>query len=84
MFRNKEPVYPPEAARRAEQGAVMLLIHVSPDGLASRRRCVARVPASITRPRGARRRDAWHFLPAVRDGTPIAFDMALRVSFQLE
>ena len=32
-FHNKEPVYPAEAQRRAEQGAVVLLIHVSPDGL---------------------------------------------------
>ena len=34
-FRNREPVYPPEAVRRAEQGAVILLIHVSPEGLPS-------------------------------------------------
>ena len=84
MFRNKEPVYPPEAVRRAEQGAVMLLIHVSPEGLAS--------GVDVLKSSGYRSLDraareavtAWHFLPAVKDGEPIAFDMALRVNFQLE
>ena len=83
-FRNKEPVYPPEAARRSEQGVVMLLIHVSADGL----------PAGVDVLQGSgyvlldrAARDAvetWHFLPAVKDGTPLPFDMKLRVVFRLE
>jgi periplasmic protein TonB len=84
MFRNKEPVYPPEAVRRAEQGAVMLLIHVSPEGLASG---VDVLKSSGYRSLDRAARDAvtaWHFLPAVKDGEPIPFDMALRVNFQLE
>jgi protein TonB len=27
---------------------------------------------------------SWHFLPAVKDGKPISFDMPLRIVFQLE
>jgi periplasmic protein TonB len=83
-FRNKQPVYPPEAVRRAEQGAVFLLIHVSPEGLASG---VDVLKSSGYRSLDQAARDAvaaWRFLPAVKDGQPIPFDMPLRVSFQLE
>jgi protein TonB len=83
-FRNKQPVYPPEAVRRAQQGAVMLLIHVSPEGLASGVD-VLRSSGYGSLDRAARDAvTAWHFLPAVKDGEPIPFDMTLRVSFQLE
>jgi periplasmic protein TonB len=83
-FRNREPVYPPEAARRAEHGAVILLIHVSPEGLAS--------SVDVLESSGHASLDraahdavaAWHFRPAVKDGQPIPFDMPIRVTFQLE
>jgi protein TonB len=83
-FRNKEPVYPPEAVRRAEQGAVILLIHVSPEGLAS---SVDVLESSGHASLDRAARDAvaaWHFRPAVKDGQPIPFDMPMRVTFQLE
>ena len=83
-FRNREPVYPLEAILHAQQGAVLLLIHVLPDGL----------PAGIDIEKSSgfaaldrAARDAvwgWHFLPAVRDGQPMAFDMELRVVFHLD
>jgi periplasmic protein TonB len=82
--RNREPVYPPDAVRRAEQGAVILLIHVSPEGLAS---SVDVMESSGHASLDRAARDAvaaWHFLPAVKDGRPIPFDMPLRVTFQLE
>ncbi len=83
-FRNREPVYPPDAVRRAEQGAVILLIHVSPEGLPD--------DADIEQSSGFMSLDSaarnavmgWHFLPAVRDGQPIPFTMQLRVVFHLE
>jgi protein TonB len=82
--RNREPIYPPDAVRRAEQGAVILLIHVSPLGLAS--------SVDVLKSSGYASLDrsahdavaAWRFLPAVKDGQPIPFDMPLRVTFQLE
>jgi protein TonB len=83
-FHNKEPVYPLEAVRRAEQGTVILLIHVSPDGLAAG---VDLLQGSgyVVLDRAARDAVAtWHFLPAVKDGQPIAFDMKLRVVFHLD
>lgn len=82
-FHNPKPNYPPEAARRGEQGAVILLIHVAPDGLVS--------SADIAKSSGFRLLDQsardtvlrWHFLPAVKNGQPIPFTMPLRIVFNL-
>jgi periplasmic protein TonB len=83
-FHNQEPAYPPEAVRRAQQGAVILLIHVSPVGLASGVD-VFRSSGFSLLDRAARDAvEGWHFLPAVKDGVPIPFDMTLRVVFRLE
>ena len=81
---NREPVYPPDAARRAEQGTVMLSIHVSPQGLPMSVD-IARSSGFVSLDRAAS--DAvwqWHFLPAMQNGQPIPFDMQLRVVFQLD
>jgi protein TonB len=83
-YHNREPVYPADAARRFEQGTVILLIHVSEQGLP--------IGVDIEQTSGfasldRAARDAvmtWHFLPGIRDGRPIAFDMALRVVFHLQ
>jgi protein TonB len=83
-FRNREPVYPRDAVRRAEQGAVILLIHVSPQGLTGG---VDILESSGFQSLDRAARDAvwgWHFLPAMRDGQPVPFDMTLRVSFRLD
>jgi protein TonB len=83
-FHNKDPVYPQEASIRGERGAVTLLIHVSPDGLASDVD-IAQSSGYTALDRAAR--DAvlkWHFLPAVKDGKPIEFEMPLRVVFRLD
>ncbi|HEY7579211.1 MAG TPA: energy transducer TonB, partial [Acetobacteraceae bacterium] len=83
-YHNREPVYPPDAARRSQQGAVILLIHVSPDGLPAGVD-VAQTSGFTSLDRAAREAVlTWHFLPAIRDGSPIAFDMALRVVFHLQ
>ena len=83
-FHNKEPVYPAEAVRRGQQGAVVLVIHVAADGLAHSVD-VERSSGYVVLDRAAQ--DAvsgWHFLPAVKDGQPVPFDMALRVVFHLD
>jgi periplasmic protein TonB len=83
-FHNKDPVYPVEASIRGERGAVTLLIHVSPEGLASNVE-IAESSGYAALDRSAR--DAvlkWHFLPAVKDGKPIEFEMPLRVVFRLD
>jgi periplasmic protein TonB len=83
-FRNREPVYPREAAQHAEQGAVILLIHVTPQGLPAGVD-IAESSGFVLLDRAAS--DAvwgWHFVPAVQDGRPIPFDMKLRVVFRLD
>jgi TonB family protein len=83
-FRNRQPDYPRDAVRRAEQGAVILLIHVSPEGLPSGVD-IAESSGFMLLDRAARDAVlAWHFVPAVQDGQPIPFDMKLRVVFNLE
>ncbi|MGA8197199.1 MAG: TonB family protein [Acetobacteraceae bacterium] len=82
--RNKEPVYPPDAVRRAEQGAVILLIHVSPEGLASGVDVLESSGHAVLDRAARDAVAAWHFRPAVKDGQPIPFDMPMRVTFQLE
>lgn len=80
---NREPVYPDEAVRRGEQGQVVLLIHVTADGLAGQ--------VDIERSSGFRlldraARDAvatWRFVPAVENGQPVPSSMSMRVVFQL-
>jgi protein TonB len=83
-FHNREPAYPLEAVRRAEQGAVILLIHVSPEGLAAGVD-VVQGSGYVLLDRAARDAvAAWRFLPAVKGGQPIPFDMRLRVVFHLD
>jgi protein TonB len=83
MFRNRQPVYPKEAARRGEQGVVTLVIHVSPAGVASGV-MVAESSGFLLLDRAARDAvETWHFLPATRGGEPVAADMPLRVRFEL-
>jgi protein TonB len=81
-FRNRPPIYPEEAARRGEQGSVILVIHVSPMGLTSGVD-VLQSSGHTALDRAAREAVlAWRFLPAVRDGEPIPFDMPMRFIFE--
>lgn len=83
-YRNRPPAYPAEALANGQQGAVTLLIHVSPAGLPMG----VEVMESSGFPlldRAARQAvETWHFLPALQDGAPIAADMPMRVRFELD
>ncbi|MDR3535407.1 MAG: energy transducer TonB [Acetobacteraceae bacterium] len=80
--RNKPPIYPEDAVRRGQRGAVLVLIHVSPEGLTAgtdilQSSGVASLDqAALDAVRG------WRFLPAVKDGAPVAFDMPMRFVFE--
>jgi periplasmic protein TonB len=81
---NRDPVYPLEAARRGEQGVVLLRIEVSPEGLASGVD-IAHSSGFALLDRAARDAVAtWRFVPAVRAGQPIPSSMSLRVVFDLD
>jgi protein TonB len=82
--RNREPIYPDEAVRRGQQGAVILLIQVSPEGLVDGVD-IARSSGFNSLDRAARDAVAtWRFVPAVRDGQPVPSSMSMRVVFQLD
>ncbi|HEX5325094.1 MAG TPA: energy transducer TonB [Acetobacteraceae bacterium] len=84
LYHNREPAYPPDAVLRGEQGVVVLVVHVSPAGLPSAVE-VAQSSGFLLLDQAARKAvETWHFLPAVRDGQPIAAEMPLRVRFELD
>jgi periplasmic protein TonB len=83
-FYNRKPSYPNAAAMRGEQGTVVLLVHVQPDGLVSR--------VEVAKSSGYARLDdsareavqSWHFLPSVRNGQPMASVVPVRIVYALE
>ncbi len=79
--RNRPPRYPEDAARAAQQGAVLVMIHVGPDGLPINVE-VMKTSGYPSLDRSVREAVmAWHFRPAIKDGQPIPFDIPFRVVF---
>jgi protein TonB len=82
VFHNRPPEYPPDSAMNGEHGIVVVVIHVSPMGTALGVDLV-RSSGYVLLDRAAR--DAvmhWRFLPAVKDGQPVASDMAMGFDFE--
>ena len=82
---NLPPRYPPEAVRRGQQGAVILLVTIAPNGTAS--------AVDVTQSSGYKLLDRaaqqavarWHFRPELdRNGAPIPAHMPVRIRFVLE
>jgi periplasmic protein TonB len=81
VFHNRPPEYPVAAALNGQQGVVVVVVHVSPAGVA--------VGVDLVRSSGyalldSAARDAvlrWRFLPAVKDGEPVASDMTMGFEF---
>jgi protein TonB len=81
--RNRPPIYPPEAARRGQQGEVVLIIHVGANGLP--------LGTDVLETSGAASLDEsaqdavmrWRFIPAMKDGVPVPLDMQMRFDFTL-
>jgi protein TonB len=77
------PEYPPDAARRGQEGVVQLLVYVETDGHV----------AAIAVARGSGFPDLdvaaeqavrqWHFRPATRDGVPVANSTTVTMRFIL-
>ena len=82
-FRNREPIYPREAARLGQHGLVVVQAHVAPDGHAE--------AADIEKSSGYSildnaARDAiitWHFRPAIESGVPVQSTISIGVDFTL-
>jgi protein TonB len=81
VFHNRPPVYPDEAAQNGQQGTVVVLIHVSPAGTAAGVDLV-RSSGYVLLDRAAQEAVLhWRFLPAVKDGQPVASDMTMGFIF---
>jgi protein TonB len=80
-FRNRPPAYPSDAAMRGETGAVLVIVHVAPNGLAT--------GADIAESSGSASLDKaavtavrkWRFRPAMQGGLAVPFDMPFRFVF---
>lgn len=81
VFHNRPPDYPMAAARAGQQGTVILMIHISPSGQAWSVD-IARSSGYPLLDQAAREAVMrWRFLPAVKDGRPIASDKAMAFEF---
>jgi protein TonB len=84
VFHNRPPEYPRDAAMNGEHGIVVVLIHVSPAGTAD--------GVDLLRSSGYLLLDSaarqavlrWRFLPAVKDGHPVASEMQMGFEFANE
>ncbi len=82
VFHNRPPEYPPDSAMNGEHGIVVVVIHVSPMGTALGVDLV-RSSGYVLLDRAAREAVMhWRFLPAVKDGQPVASDMAMGFDFE--
>lgn len=81
---NRPPSYPRDAAERGEQGAVILLVRVTPQGYAASV-SIAETSGSPSLDRAAQMAVArWRFKPELDErGTPIASRMPIRINFVL-
>jgi protein TonB len=81
VFHNRPPEYPVEAALSGQGGVVVVVVHVSPAGTAVGVD-VLRSSGYVLLDRAAREAVLrWRFLPAVKDGEPVASDMAMGFEF---
>ena len=68
---NVPPEYPVEAARRGQQGTVVLRIYIAASGDVSRVEIERSSGSSILDTAARDRIVTWHFHPATRDGRPV-------------
>jgi periplasmic protein TonB len=82
---NMPPIYPPEATRRGQQGAVILFVTIAPNGTASAVD-IAQSSGYALLDRAAKQAVArWRFKPELdRNGAPVPSRMPIRIRFVLD
>ncbi len=84
VFHNRQPLYPLEALRRGQHGAVVVVIHVAPSGRAAGADVVSS-SGHMLLDRAAREAVlTWRFLPAMKGGRAVASDLPMRFIFEEE
>jgi hypothetical protein len=80
-YRNRPPRFPDAAAMRGAYGAVVVIVHVNPQGLVDGVE-VAESSGHAELDRAAVAAvQKWRFHPAMRDGMTVPFDMPFRFDF---
>jgi protein TonB len=82
--RNRPPIYPEDAARLGQQGAVLVVVHVGPSGLPA--------GVEVERSSGYASLDKaaenavrkWTFQPATKDGLPVPYDFRMNFTFAFQ
>jgi len=82
---NLPPRYPAEAARRGQQGAVILTVTIAPNGATSAVQ-IARSSGHALLDSAAQQAVArWHFKPGLdAEGSPVSSSMPIRIRFVLD
>lgn len=80
---NRLPTYPAEAGRRGEEGLVVLLVRIAPDGTASSVDVRESSGYQVLDERARAAVSRWRFRAAVQDGAPIASAMEVDVHFAI-
>lgn len=81
-FRNRPPVYPIEAQIHNEHGSVVVLIHVSENGLATGADVLESSGVEILDQAALTAVRKWHFRPAMKGGQAVPFDYPFRFVFE--
>jgi protein TonB len=81
-FRNRPPIYPIEAQIHNEHGSVVVLIHVSENGLATGADVLESSGVEILDQAALIAVRKWHFRPAMKGGQAVPFDYPFRFVFE--
>jgi protein TonB len=82
-LRQVQPSYPPDAARRRQEGWVELSFTIGVDGRVSDVQVVRAQPARVFDREAISAMQQWTFEPALRDGQPVPSRGARRMEFRL-
>jgi protein TonB len=82
-LRQVQPGYPPDAARRRQEGWVELSFTIGVDGRVSDVQVVRAQPARVFDREAISAMQQWTFEPALRDGQPVSSRGARRMEFRL-
>jgi protein TonB len=81
-FRNRPPIYPIEAQIHNEHGSVVVLIHVSENGMANGADVLESSGVEILDQAALTAVRKWHFRPAMKGGQAVSFDYPFRFVFE--
>ena len=81
-FRNRPPVYPVEAEIHGEHGSVVVVIHVSANGLATGADVLESSGYKVLDQAALTAVEKWRFHAAIKEGRSVPFDMPFRFIFE--